>query len=361
MADSPRIAVAPFGVTPAGDKVDAVTLTNAAGMTVRLMTLGATIQSVLVPDRHGTLADVTLGHASAAEYCTSPHYFGASIGRVANRLATGRCPIDGQTHSISCNDGANALHGGQHGFDKRIWSIVELRDGERPGVTLQLISPDGDQGFPGTLTVIADVDLDDENRLEINYRATTDRATAVNLTNHAYWNLGGVDDVQSALDHVLTIPAQHFLATDDHLIPTGEFVAVAGTPFDFRTARPIGQGIRDATHRQIAIGRGYDHNWVLDPADGLRRAARLVDPGSGRVLELWTNKPGVQFYSGNFLDGGHRGKSDRFYRMGDGIALEPQDFPDTPNHPAFGSITLAPGDTYHHQIVYAFSNQEAAS
>lgn len=358
MAASPHIAIESFGATPAGDPVEVVTLTNATGMQVRLLTLGAIIQSVQVPDREGRLADVTLGHASPAEYCSSPHYFGASVGRVANRLAAGRCPIAGLEYQVSCNDGANALHGGRDGFDKRCWMIAALREGNRPGVTMRLVSPEGDQGFPGTLTVTADFELDAENRLYISYRATTDSPTAVNLTNHAYWNLAGEGSAQGALDHFLTIPAQSFHATDENSIPTGAFVSVANTPFDFRIPRQVSEGVRDARDPQIAIGRGYDHNWVLDPADGLRLAARLADPKSGRVLEIWTNKPGLQFYSGNFLDARQCGKSNNRYRMGDGIALEPQNFPDTPNRPEFGSIRLDPGETYHHQIVFAFSTCE---
>jgi aldose 1-epimerase len=350
----PAARIEPFGTTDAGEAVDAVVLTNAAGMQVRILTLGATIQSVIVPDREGNMADVALGYPTAEGYCADPHYFGATIGRVANRIAGGRFAIDGQAAQVSCNDGANSLHGGGEGFDKRCWSLVETRGGDRPGVTLRLVSPDGDQGYPGTLTVTAEFVIESDNRLTINYQAMTDRATVVNLTNHAYWNLQGEGSPGSALGHLLEIPAEAFLATDAGSIPTGEFAPVRGSPFDFRSARPISDG-NDARHPQIEVGHGYDHNWVLQPAPGLRLAARLHDPKSGRVLEVRTDKPGVQFYSGNFLGGFLAGKSGRPYHPGDGVAIEPQDFPDSPNHPEFASIRLDPGQTYCHQIEFAFS------
>lgn len=349
----PAARIEPFGKTGAGEDVDAIVLSNAGGMQVRILTLGATIQSVIVPDRDGNLADVTLGYPTAEDYCVDPHYFGATIGRVANRIAGGRFEVDGQEVQVSCNDGANSLHGGAEGFDKRCWSMIAACGGVRPGVTLRLISPDGDQGYPGTLAVTAEFTLEQDNRLTIDYRATTDRATMVNLTNHAYWNLQGEGSSEGALGHLLEIPAEAFLATDAYSIPTGEFVPVRGSPFDFVSARPISDGI-GAQHPQIELGHGYDHNWVLQSGFGLRLAARLADPQSGRRLEVWSNKPGVQFYSGNHL-GGATGKSGRAYQAGDGIAIEPQDFPDSPNHPAFGSVRLDPGEIYHHRIEFAFS------
>ncbi len=349
------ISVYGFGETPEGEAVDAVSLANFRGMHVRLLTLGATIHAVEVPDRDGQFADVTLGHDTAAEYLASPHYFGASIGRVANRLAGGRCRIGNRDVEVSCNDGPNSLHGGLVGFDKRCWTIVGQRGGDCPGVTMRLVSPDGDQGYPGALTVTADFDLDAHNRLHILYRATTDQPTLINLTNHAYWNLGGEGSDRSALDHLLMIPGDGVLPVDSTLIPTGEIMPVSGTPFDFRAARPIADGLNDTRDPQIAIGHGYDHNWVLAPASGQQLAARLVDPKSGRALEVWSDKPGVQFYSGNFLDGRFAGKSGRLYGRGHGVALEPQDFPDTPNRPEFGSIRLDPGEVYHHAITFAFS------
>lgn len=351
MESSARIE--PFGRTPAGGAVEAIVLTNAQGMQVRILSLGATIQSVLVPDRHGAFADVALGYADAASYCSDPHYFGATIGRVANRIAGGRFELDGRAHQLTCNDGPNSLHGGEQGFDSRCWSIEELRTGERPGVGLRLVSPDGDQGYPGTLTVTADFMLAPDNWLAIDYRATTDRSTVVNLTNHAYWNLQGDGMAEGALGHLLQVPADAILPIDALAIPTGEVVPVEGTPFDFRNARPLRERIA-ADHPQIAAGKGYDHTWVLGSGSGLRMAARLYDPVSGRVLELLTDKPGVQVYSGNFLGGPGSGKSGRVYRPGDGIALEPQDFPDSPNQPHFGSIRLDPGETYRHRIEFRF-------
>lgn len=345
--------VEPFGKTTAGEAVDAIVLANAAGMRVRVLTLGATIQSVIVPDRNGVLADVTLGYPLASDYCCDPNYLGATIGRVANRVAGGRFTLDGQAVQVTCNDGPNSLHGGIDGFDKRCWTVADMRGGQRPGVTLRLVSPHLDQGYPGTLTVTADFVLEPDNRLTIDYRATTDRATVVNLTNHAYWNLHGEGSLQGALDHLLEIPADSYLAIDDTSIPNGDIVPVTASPFDFRIAKSISDGIA-VKHPQIEAGHGYDHNWVLKPATGLRLAARLADPHSGRTLEVWSSKPGVQFYSGNFL-GGAAGKSGRSYRSGNGIAIEPQDFPDSPNHPEFGSIRLDPGETYHHRIEFAFS------
>lgn len=329
-------------------------LANAAGMQVRILTMGATIQSVLVPDRNGVMADVVLGYPDAASYCGDPHYFGATIGRVANRIAAGRFQLDGEYYQVSCNDGENALHGGSEGFDSRCWSIAQLRTGDRPGVVLRLVSPDGDQGFPGTLTVTATFSLEPDNQLAIEYRATTDRPTVVNLTNHAYWNLQGDGSEEGALGHLLLISSDAYLPIGARSIPTGEVVSVDGGPFDFRQATPISDRI-SAPHPQIAAGNGYDHCWVLRPDAGLRIAARLHDPGSGRVLDVLTNKPGLQVYSGNFLGGPRFGKPARSYRPGDGIALEPQDFPDSPNHSQFGSICLGPGETYRHQIEFRFS------
>lgn len=350
----PAARLEPFGKTGTGEDVDAIVLANAVGMQVRILTLGATIQSVIVPDRSGIMADVVLGYPTADDYCADPHYLGATIGRVANRISGGRFTIDGQAVQVTCNDGANSLHGGDEGFDRRCWSIVELREGDRPGVTLVLTSPDGDQGYPGTLAVTADFTLEPDNRLSIQYSAATDRPTVVNITNHAYWNLHGEGSMEGALGQLLEIPADTFLATDAALIPTGDRVAVQASPFDFRTARPISEGIR-ARHPQIAVGHGYDHNWVLAAAGSLRLAARLYDPGSGRALEVRTNKPGVQFYSGNFLGGALPGKCGRPYGPGDGVAIEPQDFPDAANQPDLGSVRLDPGEAYYHHIEFAFT------
>ncbi len=345
-----------FGHLDDGRSVAAVTLVGACGMSATILSYGATLQSLIVPDRNGVLADVTLGHATLGEYLGQPQYFGSSVGRVANRIAGGRFVLDGEACSVPCNNGPNALHGGPGGFDKALWAIAEVADGPEPMVRLAHVSPDGDQGFPGELSVTATYRLTNAGELTIDYRATTDRPTLVNLTNHAYWNLAGEGAATGAMDHVLMIPAAHFLPTDASAIPTGAFSPVAGTPFDFRAPAVIGARVHDGSHPQIRIGTGYDHNWVVRRTRSAepRLIAALAHPGSGRTLEMLSTEPGVQFYSGNFLDGSSIGKAGQRYRMGDGIALEPQMFPDTPNRPEFGSIRLGPGEEYHHRIILRF-------
>ncbi len=345
-----------FGHLPDGRAVEAVTLVNRHGMSATILAYGATLQSLIVPDRDGVLADVTLGHASLAEYLDQPQYFGSSVGRVANRIAGGRFVLDGQEYHIPANNGPNALHGGPGGFDKALWEITEVAGGPEPLVRFAHVSPDGDQGFPGELSVTATYTLTDGGDLAIEYTATTDRPTIVNMTNHAYWNLAGEGAATGAMDHVLMIPAEHFLPTDATAIPTGEFVSVEGTPFDFRQPTAIGARVRDASHPQIRIGTGYDHNWVVarTRSDAPRLLATLAHPESGRTLAVLSTEPGAQFYSGNFLDGSSIGKAGQCYRMGDGIALEPQMFPDTPNRPEFGEIRLAPGETYEHRMIFRF-------
>lgn len=344
-----------FGML-AGEPVEAITLAN-GGMTARILTYGAGIHSVLVPDRNGQLADVALGHASLADYVEQPQYIGSTVGRVANRIAGGRFPFDGAEIQVPVNNGPNALHGGPIGFDKVNWQVLGTEDGERASVALGHVSPDGDQGFPGTLTVTATYTLAADHELAVEYRAATDRPTLVNLSNHAYWNLAGEGAPEGAMGHLLTIPADAFLPTDATAIPTGEVRPVDGTAFDFRRPRPVGERVRDASDEQIRFGRGYDHNWVIARAvaDAPRLVARVEEPGSGRVMELFSNQPGLQFYSGNFLDGTSVGKSGKLYRMGDAVVLEPQLFPDTPNRPEFGSLRLEPGETYRNVIAWRFS------
>lgn len=352
---APGVHRSTFGHLPDGRAVEAVTLVNARGISATVIAYGATLQSVIVPDREGVRVDVTLGHATIDEYLAKPQYFGSSVGRVANRIAGGRFVLDGTEYRVPCNNGPNALHGGPGGFDKALWEIVAVSDAPVPSVTLAHTSRDGDEGFPGTLRVTATYALDDGGNLAIEYRAEADRPTIVNLTNHAYWNLAGEGAATGAMDHVLTIPADHFLPTDETAIPTGDFADVTGTPFDFREPTVIGARVRDASHPQIRIGTGYDHNWVVarDRSDEPRLVARLEHPASGRALDVLSTEPGVQFYSGNFLDGSSIGKAGRCYRMGDGIALEPQMFPDTPNRPSFGSVRLEPGEEYRHRLVFA--------
>lgn len=342
-----------FGRLADGRAVEALTLANARGMQVTLLSYGAGIQSVLVPDRDGRFADVALGHATLGPYVAQPQYIGSTCGRVANRIAQGRFRLDGREYRVPTNNGPNSLHGGAVGFDKLNWDVAETGPGF---VRFSLVSPDGDQGYPGTLTVGARYSLDEAGTLAIEYVATTDRPTLVNLTNHAYWSLAGEGAPEGAMGHLLTIPAVHFLPTDAGAIPTGEFRSVAGTAFDFREATPVAARVRDSSDEQIRIGKGYDHAWViaLDVAQAPRLLARVEEPVSGRVLEVHSNQPGLQFYSGNFLDATSTGKSGALYRQGDAIVLEPQMFPDTPNRPEFGSVRLDPGETYRNLIEFRF-------
>ena len=355
-ASAGEVRRAPFGTTADGQAVELVTLGNDRGMRVAVMSYGAAIQSVIVPDRRGRPADVALGHATLADYLAKPQYFGATVGRVANRIARGRFTLDGKSYQLPVNNGPNSLHGGTKGFDKVVWRIIGTQGGAAPSVTLRYVSPAGDQGYPGTLTATATYRLEADNRLTITYEATTDAPTLVNLSNHAYWNLAG-EGGGSAMGHRLTIPAERYLPTDAGAIPTGELRSVAGTPFDFRQPSEIGARVRDAADPQIVIGRGYDHNWVIDTklAAAPRLLARVEEPGSGRMMEVWSNQPGLQFYSGNFLDATSSGKAGRLYREGDALVLEPQMFPDTPNHPEFGSVRLNPGETYRNVIEFRFS------
>jgi aldose 1-epimerase len=348
-----------FGVLADGTRIEAVELSNGRGVSVRVITLGAAVQALTVPDRHGRAADIVLGHASAQEYLTKPQYFGVTVGRYANRIAGGRFSLDGRSFQLETNDGPNHLHGGHAGLDKVVWQIDRI--GSSPAksptsVVLSHVSPDGQGGYPGTLTVHAIYSLNDHNELSIEYRATTDRPTIVNITNHCYFNLAGEAAHSDVMSHRLTLSAAEFTPVDATLIPTGERRAVAGTPFDFRRATAIGERIRDASDEQIRIGRGYDHNFIIDGEAGkLRLAARLHDPQSGRVLELLQTAPGLQFYSGNFLDGTSAGKGGRVYRQGDGLCLEPQVFPDAPNRPQFPAARLNPGEVYVNTMIYRFT------
>jgi aldose 1-epimerase len=343
----------PFGTLPGGEPVETIALSGDGAIRATILTYGAAIQSVLVPDREGAFADVALGHATLPPYLEQRQYIGTTVGRVANRIAGGRFALDGKDYSVPVNNGANSLHGGTHGFDTCLWQVTACEDSR---VVLRLASPDGDQGYPGTLTVTAIYSIDGDT-LSVEYLATTDRTTIVNLSNHAYWNLAGEGATDGAMGHVLTIPADHYLPTDAGAIPTGEIRPVAGTPFDFRKPTAIGARVRDASDQQIAFGRGYDHNWVIarTPSAEPRLVARVEEPVSGRVMEISSNQPGLQFYSGNFLDGTSSGKAGRLYRMGDAIALEPQMFPDTVNQPQFGSIRLDLGETYRNVISWRFA------
>jgi aldose 1-epimerase len=303
------------------------------------------------------MADITLGHDDAASYVTEPNFWGQTVGRYANRIAGGKFVLDGKTYQLPLNDKTNSLHGGTVGFDKTLWRIVSIKQGAQASVVLAMTSPAGDQGYPGTLEVTTTYSLDDRGSLTIDMDAKTDAPTIVNLTNHALFNLAGDGSRDGVYGQRMTIPASRFTPVNAALIPTGELKPVAGTVFDFTKGRTIGDSIRDGRDPQIVIGRGYDHNFVLDKGrtaePGL--AARVEDPVSGRVLEVLTTEPGVQFYSGNFLDGTITGKQGRVYRMGDGFALEPQVFPNTPNTPSFGSARVDPGKPYHHRMIYRVS------
>jgi aldose 1-epimerase len=349
-----------FGAMPDGRPVPAVVLTNAHGLSARVIAYGASLQSLRVPDRDGHFADIVLGYPALKGYLGKPQYFGATVGRYANRIAKGRFVLDGHAYQVPVNDGPNSLHGGTRGFDKVLWTVGAVsHDAHQASVTLTYTSPDGDMGYPGKLKVTAVYTLDDQDRLSIRYGATTDRPTIVNLSNHTYWNLAG-EGSGSVMDERLTIAADAFLPIDATSIPTGEVRKVAGTPFDFRTAKPIGRDIRTADP-QLLNGRGYDHNWVVSrtPASAPRMVARVEDPHSGRVLTLSSDQPGLQFYSGNFLDGTTVGTGGHVYRQGDAFVLEPQLYPDTPNQPAFGSARLDPGHEYRNLIVYRFTTEPA--
>jgi len=340
-----------------GTAVEAVTLSNAKGVSARIITLGATLQTLEMPDRDGKTADVELGYDDVRSYADHPNYWGASVGRYANRIADGKFTLDGKTYVLSQNDKANSLHGGMKGFDKLNWTLAAVKSGTTASATFTLTSPAGDQGYPATLKVTATYTLDDAGDLTIDYAATSDAPTIVNLTNHAIFNLAGEGVPGGIYAHRLTIPASHYTPVNAALIPTGELRPVAGSVFDFRSGRIIEDGIRDGNDPQIVAGRGYDHNFALDAGatKAPKLAARLEDPGSGRVLEVWSDQPGLQVYTGNFLDGTLVGKSGHLYRMGDGIALEPQKFPDTPNQPAFGSARVDPAHPYHHRMIFRLS------
>ncbi|MGB6489549.1 MAG: aldose epimerase family protein [Steroidobacteraceae bacterium] len=346
---------AAFGTLADGTRIDAVDLTSRTGVRARIITLGARIQSLYTPDRAGKVGDIVLGFASPQQYFDDGNYFGATVGRFANRIAKGRFMLDGHAYQVTVNDHGNSLHGGSPGFDKRVWKIESLHGGASASVVMSYMSPDGEEGYPGALRVTATYTLTDSGELRIDYSATTDRPTIVNLSGHSYFNLASSPAHFSTMRDLLQINASHFTPVDDTLIPTGMIASVAGTPFDFRKPTPIGLRIRDANDTQIRYCHGYDMNFVLDGHPGtLRLAARVEDPRSGRVLEVYTTAPGVQFYSGNFLSGTFAGKHGVVYRQGDAVVLEPQDFPDAPNHANFPSAALDPGATYHNVIVYRF-------
>ena len=342
-----------YGKTSDGQQVDEYTLTNAQGMEVKLITYGGILTSIRVPDRDGTLDNVTLGFDNLADYENKSPYFGSIIGRYGNRIAEGKFTLKGKEYTLAVNDGPNALHGGLKGFDKVVWDAEDVtRDGVS-GVVLSRTSPDGEEGYPGNLDVRVSYFLTDDNEIRMDYFARTDATTIVNLTNHAYFNLRGEGN-GSIYEHILMLDADSYTPVDATLIPTGELAPVENTPFDFRVPKQIGFGQR-SKHEQIVIAQGYDHNFVLNRDDNsLKLVARMYDPHSGRIMEVLTTEIGIQFYSGNFLDATLMGSSGRLYRQSDGFALETQHFPDSPNKPDFPSTVLEPDAVYESTTIYKF-------
>ena len=347
-----------FGCTRDGQPVERLTLTNGRRSQMVLLTYGGAIAAIRVPDRAGDLANVVLGFDQLDDYLEHSPYFGAITGRYANRIAGARFAIDGREFRLAANDGPNSLHGGALGLDKRVWQAAPVESADGPAVALRYLSPDGEEGYPGDLDLAVTYTLTDEDALRIDYRATTDRPTHVNLTNHAYFNLAGAG-AGDVLGHELTLAANAFTPVDATLIPTGVVADVAGTPFDFREPVAIGARIRTA-NEQLQRGRGYDHNFVLDRTDpgGIGLAARVREPHTGRVLEVHTTEPGIQFYSGNFLNATLVGPGGRAYRQSDGFCLETQHFPDSPNQPGFPSTLLQPGATLTSTTIYRFMTDD---
>ncbi|MYM24385.1 galactose-1-epimerase [Duganella sp. FT135W] len=346
------ITESPFGTLPDGREATLYTLTNANGMVAKISNLGGVIAELHVPDRDGVLADVCHGYDNLDAYLGESQYFGALVGRYGNRIANGRFTLDGETYQLDLNDGANHLHGGTEGFHRQLWDAEIFTTPKSAGVILTYLSIDGDQGYPGTAEITTIYELRDNNELRIAFHAVADKATPMNLTNHAYFNLAGKGDI---LSHELTIPADAYTPVGKGLIPDGPPAPVAGTPFDFRAATAIGARI-DQKDDQLGYGSGYDHNFVLNKsAPGkLEVSARVADPSSGRVLEVLSQEPGIQFYSGNFLNESITGKG-RIYGYRSGICLEPQHFPDSPNRPDFPSTILRPNEEYTSVMAYRFS------
>jgi aldose 1-epimerase len=348
MAAHSSVTKAAFGNTPDGTAVDIYTL-KAEGIEAQVMTYGARVVSIKTPDRDGKMTKIVLGYSALDGYLEDKSYLGAIVGRYGNRIAFGKFSIDGQEHQVTINDGPNSLHGGKVGFDKLIWKAREVAD----GVEMTLVSKDGDQGYPGTLTAHVRYTVH-HGALRIDYNMSTDKPTVVNLTNHSYFNLSG-DSKKTILDDVLTLPADKFTPVDAGLIPTGELAAVEGTPFDFRKATVIGSRINE-DNQQLKYGLGYDLNWVLRGENGVvKTAGQVYDPISGRVMTVTTTEPGVQFYSGNHLDGTKAGKAQEGFEKNTALCLETQHFPDSPNHPSFPSTVLRPGETRHSTTTFTFT------
>ena len=352
-AGNPGIKMTEFGKMPDGQAVNLYTLSNSSGMQVSIINYGGRVVSIIVPDRNGKMGDVALGFDNFAGYLGDNPFFGALVGRYANRIGNAKFTLDGKEYKLEANDGPNSLHGGSKGFDKQLWKAREI-PGNHPALELTYRSKDGEEGYPGDLTAKVVYTLMGNNSLQIDYTATTDKDTVLNLTNHSYFNLSG-EGSGDILKTQMMINADQFTPVDKTLIPTGELRKVEGTPLDFRKSTAIGERI-DADDEQMKFGKGYDHDFVLDrKGHGLELAARATDPQSGRVLQVLTTQPGIQFYTGNFLDGTVHGKGGKVYGHRSAFCLETQHFPDSPNKPNFPSTELKPGQTYHETTVFKFS------
>ena len=356
-SQQPSITSKPFGMTTDGKEVMLYTLKNTKGATATISNYGGTVVSLTMPDRNGQFGDVVLGFKKLADYEKKSPYFGCLVGRYGNRIAKGTFTLDGKAYHLAINNPPNSLHGGLRGFDKVIWGATPMETKEGPALKLTYTSRDGEEGYPGTLSVTATYTLTDKNELRVVFTATTDQKTVVNLTHHSYFNLAGEGN-GDILGHVVTLKANRFTPVDKNLIPNGKLEPVKGTPFDFRKPTAIGLRISQPD-QQLQFGGGYDHNWIADKLPGhLGVVAKVEEPTSGRVMEVLSTEPGVQFYTGNFLDGTLVGKSGKPYAFRNGFCLEPQHYPDSPNHPEFPSVVLKPGQTYKNTIIYRFSTDK---
>ncbi len=350
-----RISISPFGTMPDGQPVTSYMIENRLGSQIEIIDLGGIITSLVVADKNGDFSDIVLGLDAPQQYINDSPYFGAIVGRYANRIANGKFTIDGNEYSLATNNGPNALHGGIVGFDKKIWKAETFENDTSAGIKLSLTSPDGDEGYPGTLLAQVEYIFDDKNQLTINYSATTDKATVLNLSQHTYFNLDG--HASGSIESLeLMLNASRYTPVDQTLIPTGKITPVENTPMDFRIPKPIGQDINN-DFEQLQFGGGYDHNWALDKTgeNGVSLAARVVSPKSGRMLEVYTDQPGIQFYTGNFLENGRQGKNGTSYGYRGGFCLETQHFPDSPNHDNFPSTLLKPGEEFSSTTIFKFS------
>ena len=346
----------PFGLTNEGKQVDLFKISHKDGMIVTIINYGAIVTSLFVPDKEGVLADIVLGYETLKEYVEDRSYFGATVGRIGNRVADGKFVLDGVEYELARNDGENHLHGGIKGFNKRIWAPEIIDHRGVPTLKMTYLSKDGEEGYPGNLRISVSYSLTNDNGLKIDYAAETDKLTILNPTHHSYFNLAGAGNGE-ILDHVLTINADTFTPVREGLIPIGEIRDVTGTPLDFRNPKAIGERI-NANDEQITLGLGYDHNWVLNNWDSsLNLAVTLYDSRSGRFMEVFTTEPGMQFYSGNFLDGSITGKEGKIYHHRSALCLEADHFPDSPNQPDFPPVTLGPGETYEQTTIYRFSTK----